>query len=56
VPVILATGFADLSPSAQPVLLRLNKPFDQPALARTTGNSVKVTGGRTMVPFRPQQG
>ncbi|WP_262032314.1 MHYT domain-containing protein [Microvirga sp. Mcv34] len=55
-PIILATGFADLPPSALPDLVRLTKPFDQTTLARTIGEGLKAVGGRTVVPFRPRQG
>lgn len=55
-PIILATGFADLPASAHPDLVRLNKPFDQTALARTIGEGLKSLGGRTVVPFRSRQG
>ena len=33
-PIILATGYADLPPDSEPDLPRLNKPFRQDALAR----------------------
>jgi FixJ family two-component response regulator len=55
-PIILATGFAELAQSSHLELLRLNKPFDQTTLARALSEGLKLTGRRTVVPFRPRQG
>jgi PAS domain S-box-containing protein len=55
-PIILATGFADLPSSAHPDLVRLNKPFDQEALARAIGESLKPADRKTVVTFRPRHG
>jgi CheY-like chemotaxis protein len=54
-PIILATGFTDLPASSHPDLLRLNKPFDQGAVACAISECLRAVGRRTVVPFRPRQ-
>lgn len=52
-PVILATGYAELSAAAQS-LPRLNKPFDQNTLARAVDQAVQGPEPDGVVPFRPK--
>ncbi|GGH27204.1 sensor histidine kinase [Alsobacter metallidurans] len=52
-PIILATGYAELSAAAQS-LPRLNKPFDQNALARAVDQAVQGPGPEGVVAFRPK--
>jgi len=54
-PIILATGFADLPANAQLDLVRLNKPFDQNTLASAIGAGLEPTDRKAVVPFRPRQ-
>ncbi|WP_230532810.1 MHYT domain-containing protein [Microvirga roseola] len=55
-PIILATGYADLSPGADEGLTRLNKPFRQDALIRSLSESlVPVHESEKIIPFRPRQ-
>jgi len=52
-PVILATGYAELPPGADPDLLRLNKPFPQHVLAQAIRDRIrKAEEGQKVVPFR----
>jgi PAS domain S-box-containing protein len=53
-PVILATGYAELPSSANPDLPRLRKPFRQDDLARAM--DLVLQRERRIVPFRPKQG
>ncbi len=53
-PIILATGYADMPPGASPGLIRLNKPFDQEALTRAISEDLKPADWRTVVPLRPR--
>ena len=48
-PVILATGFAEVSSAAQPDMLRLNKPFMQADLARAIATATRKTSGEGRV-------
>ena len=48
-PVILATGFAEVSSAAQPDVLRLNKPFMQADLARAIAAATRKAGGEGRV-------
>jgi CheY-like chemotaxis protein len=43
VPIILATGYAELPPAAEIGLPRLSKPFRQEALAEAVANAVKAS-------------
>jgi CheY-like chemotaxis protein len=53
VPVILTTGFADLTSDAIPDgVLRLDKPFRQKELARAIAVAIRNTAG-VVLPFRP---
>ncbi|WP_201836073.1 MHYT domain-containing protein [Microvirga zambiensis] len=55
-PIILATGFADMPQSAPSDLRRLSKPFDQTTLAHAIGEGLKPADRRAALPFRPRQG
>jgi CheY-like chemotaxis protein len=55
-PVILATGFAELSPDLAPDLLRLKKPFSQDMLARAVTDSVNRAAAGNILLFRPVSG
>jgi PAS domain S-box-containing protein len=50
IPVILATGYAELPANTDPRLVRLSKPFSQRDLARAVASSVQR--GAEIVPFR----
>jgi CheY-like chemotaxis protein len=50
-PIILATGYADLQSSADPDVPRLSKPFRQADLARQMD---LIFGGNRVVQFRPK--
>jgi CheY-like chemotaxis protein len=56
-PVILATGYAELAPESAPGLPRLSKPFRQQALAQALTDALAAADqvGR-VVPFRPRHG
>jgi CheY-like chemotaxis protein len=55
-PIILATGYADLPPFSEPDLPRLNKPFRQDALARVVMDCMEAGEARSRVlPFRLKQ-
>jgi CheY-like chemotaxis protein len=54
-PVILATGFADLPAEMAPGVARLDKPFRQKDLARAIAGAMR-NGARQVLPFRPKQG
>jgi len=43
-PVILATGYAELTPGTVPALLRLSKPFGQRELSEAIGRLVDAVG------------
>jgi CheY-like chemotaxis protein len=53
VPVILATGFADLPVNVAPGVARLDKPFRQKDLARTIAGAMRNGAGQVL-PFRPK--
>jgi CheY-like chemotaxis protein len=53
-PVILATGYAELPPGTDPNLPRLGKPFRQEDLVRAM--NLMLEGEPRVVPFRPKQG
>ena len=56
-PVILATGYADLPEGADPEIPRLSKPFMQTDLARAIAASIEpVERHDCIVPFRPKSG
>jgi CheY-like chemotaxis protein len=52
-PVILATGFADLPASVAPGVARLDKPFRQKDLARAIVGAMRNGAGQVL-PFRPK--
>ena len=54
VPVILATGFADLPVDLAPGVVRLDKPFRQKDLARAIAGAMRNGAGQVL-PFRPKQ-
>ncbi|MDB5597483.1 MAG: sensor hybrid histidine kinase [Hyphomicrobiales bacterium] len=47
-PIILATGYAEMSPDAAPGVPRLDKPFLQKGLARVISASMQVKEGRVL--------
>ena len=56
-PVLLATGFADLPPGTDADLKKLNKPFGQDTLSRAVAQSLRRGLDRSkVVPFRPKHG
>ena len=56
-PIILATGYAELPPGTDPSLPKLGKPFRQDALARTIAESLRAAeAARKVVAFRLKQG
>jgi FixJ family two-component response regulator len=56
-PVLLATGYADIPAGADKSLVRLNKPFRQDTLAQAIMECMGQRGDRLkVVPFRPKQG
>jgi CheY-like chemotaxis protein len=53
VPVILATGYAELPPGTDPDLPKLAKPFQQETLARAVAQHARRDpADATVVPFR----
>jgi PAS domain S-box-containing protein len=52
-PVVLATGYAELPSGTDPDLTKLNKPFRQDDLARAIASVLE--GERRVVPFRPKK-
>jgi CheY-like chemotaxis protein len=56
-PVVLATGYAELSAETDSDLRRLSKPFLQDDLARTIAATIEAKESDSQVlPFRPRQG
>lgn len=56
-PVILATGYAELPAETDPDLLRLSKPFLQDDLARAIAARIEAKeSDHQVLPFRPRQG
>ncbi len=56
-PVLLATGFADLPSGTDADLIRLSKPFGQDTLSRAIAQSLRRGLDRSkVVPFRPKHG
>src|SRR5215218_146384 len=56
-PVILATGYAELPAETDPDLLRLSKPFLQDDLARAIAARIEAKEtDHQVLPFRPRQG
>jgi CheY-like chemotaxis protein len=56
-PIVLATGYADLPPGADAHLIRLAKPFRQDALIRAVAEAVASAGStERVVPLRPRLG
>jgi CheY-like chemotaxis protein len=51
-PVILASGYAELPAGTDPDLPRLAKPFQQDALARTVAQHARPADDGTVIPFR----
>jgi len=54
-PVILASGYAELSSNLDPNLIRLSKPFQQDGLARAIRESLRDMADRNVVPLRSRQ-
>jgi len=53
IPVIIATGFAEMAPGLASNLPRLPKPFDQAALARSVSAAIRSKGDMaSVVPFK----
>jgi CheY-like chemotaxis protein len=52
-PILLATGYAELPPGTDPDLPKLGKPFRQDDLARAM--DLVLGADRRVVPFRPKQ-
>jgi PAS domain S-box-containing protein len=53
VPLVLATGYAELPPGTDPNLAKLAKPFRQDALARTVAQHARLAEeDGTVIPFR----
>ncbi|MGU3494324.1 MHYT domain-containing protein [Xanthobacteraceae bacterium A53D] len=55
-PLILASGYADLPAGTWPHLPRLSKPFDQATLHQAVEAAVEPASGGAVVPFRPKSG
>ena len=55
-PIILASGYADLPPLPEPDLITLSKPFRQDRLASTISESMKGEAMGKMIRFRPREG
>ncbi len=56
-PIILATGYADLPAGADAGLVRLSKPFRQDALIGALSTSLQsIKGAQKVVPLRPKHG
>jgi nitrogen-specific signal transduction histidine kinase/ActR/RegA family two-component response regulator len=53
-PIIIATGYADLTPTSDLEFPRLSKPFSQDDLGRALNASMTPAG--QVVPFRPKKG
>jgi CheY-like chemotaxis protein len=53
VPIVIATGFAEMAPGLAENLPRLSKPFDQAALARSVSAAIHTKRDSTsVVPFK----
>jgi PAS domain S-box-containing protein len=52
VPMVLASGYAELPPETDPNLPRLAKPFQQEVLARAVAQHAKREDDATVIPFR----
>ena len=55
-PVILASGYAEIPSDSNPVLVRLSKPFRQEALSRAINESIPREETSRVLPFRPATG
>jgi len=53
-PIILASGYADLPPQLEPGLIRLSKPFRQDRLAEAISESMQGAGAGKVIRFRPR--
>jgi CheY-like chemotaxis protein len=52
VPMVLASGYAELPPGTDPDLPRLAKPFQQQVLARVVAQHARGADDATVIPFR----
>jgi PAS domain S-box-containing protein len=55
-PIILASGYADLPPQLEPDLIRLSKPFRQDRLASAISERMQGAGAGKVIRFRPREG
>jgi FixJ family two-component response regulator len=56
-PIILATGYAELPSTTDPSIPKLSKPFNQDALAQAIVDcATRVEVSRRVVSFRPKKG
>jgi CheY-like chemotaxis protein len=53
-PVILASGYADLPPDLEPSLTRLSKPFRQDRLAQAISASMQNASAGKVIRLRPK--
>jgi PAS domain S-box-containing protein len=54
-PVILASGYAELASDPDPAIVKLAKPFQQEDLAGAIAASMKIAAGGTVIPFRSKR-
>jgi hypothetical protein len=54
-PVIFASGYAELASDPDPAIVRLAKPFQQEDLAGAIAASMKIAAGGTVIPFPSRQ-
>jgi CheY-like chemotaxis protein len=55
-PIILASGYADLPPQFEPDLIRLSKPFRQDRLASAISESMQGAAVGKVIRLRPREG
>jgi CheY-like chemotaxis protein len=53
-PVILASGYADLPPDLEPSRIRLSKPFGQDRLVRAINESIQDEAAGKVIRLRPR--
>jgi FixJ family two-component response regulator len=54
-PILLVTGYTDLPSGSHPQVRRLNKPYDQAALARALEAVMNVDVADVVVPLRRER-
>jgi CheY-like chemotaxis protein len=54
-PILLVSGYADIPADTPDQLRKLNKPFDQAALARAVNDTLSLSNGAAIIPLRERR-